>query len=82
MSEGPLILRPPAREPILWACGHLECGRDACDQVDVELVHLRHFRDGYPLCWTQDQEGGFTATPNETLVDCPECLRIIAREDG
>ena len=44
-------------------------------------LHLRHFYDGHPLCWPQDQEGEFTATPNEMLVDCPECLQLMTRED-
>jgi len=43
-------------------------------------LHLRHFYDGYPLCWPQDREGEFTATPHEALVDCPECLQIMTRD--
>jgi hypothetical protein len=43
----------------------------------VTLRHLRHFRDGYPLCWPQDKDGDFDATLVEGKVTCPDCLALM-----
>jgi hypothetical protein len=41
-------------------------------------VHLRHFSDGYPLCWDQDREGSFIGAYDEGRVTCPDCLKALA----
>jgi hypothetical protein len=41
-------------------------------------VHLRHFHDGYPLCWPMDRDGDHTSTPDEGDVTCPDCRQIIS----
>lgn len=40
-------------------------------------IHMRHFRDGYPLCWTLDQDGPFVGSFVDSDVTCPECLRHL-----
>ncbi len=40
-------------------------------------VHLRHFKDGYPLCWDMDQDGEFEGSYDEKDVTCPECPRYL-----
>lgn len=42
-----------------------------------EEVHLRHFYDGYPLCWTYEQDGEFVGSYEEDEVTCPECRRYM-----
>jgi hypothetical protein len=42
------------------------------------VQHLRHFYDGYPLCWDYDQDGPFEGTYVESEVDCPDCLGHVA----
>lgn len=43
----------------------------------TELIHLRHFYDGYPLCWPMNKEGDFQGTRDETQITCPACKKII-----
>lgn len=42
----------------------------------VEPIHLKHFKDGYPLCWPQDKDGDFKGTWLEENVTCPECIKL------
>lgn len=41
----------------------------------AETVHLRHFKDGYPLCWDYDQDGEFEGSYEDEDVTCKECLK-------
>lgn len=41
-------------------------------------IHLKHFKDGYPLCWPMDKDGSFEGSFDEKEVDCSECLKILA----
>jgi hypothetical protein len=45
--------------------------------VEGGSVHLRHFYDGYPLCWSYEDDGPFEGTGEEEGVDCAECLRFM-----
>lgn len=45
-----------------------------------EPVHSAHFYDGYPLCWTYDQDGEHTSSRNDSEVTCPECLNYMKEE--
>lgn len=42
-----------------------------------EVVHSRHFKDGYPLCWSYDQDGPFVGSYVDAEVTCPDCLRYM-----
>lgn len=46
--------------------------------TEPDVVHVAHFLDGYPLCWTYDLDGTFNATTDDSAVTCPACLTIIA----
>lgn len=39
-----------------------------------QVIHLRHFYDGYPLCWNYDQDGPFEGSYLDAEVTCSECL--------
>ena len=43
----------------------------------AETIHLRHYLDGYPLCWPMDREGDFLATEVETKVTCDDCIDAL-----
>lgn len=43
----------------------------------AELVHMRHFRDGYPLCWSDVKDVDFEVSSLKDEVSCQECLDII-----
>lgn len=45
--------------------------------TEDSAVHLAHFLDGYPLCWTYDLDGEFTATRVDTEVTCSSCRAIV-----
>lgn len=38
------------------------------------VVHAKHFKDGFPLCWDEKQEGLFEGTWDDSLVTCKDCL--------
>lgn len=40
----------------------------------IDPVHYKHFKDGYPLCWSQDQDGPFQGSYEDHEVTCKECL--------
>lgn len=40
-------------------------------------THLRHFLDGYPLCWPMDRDGPFEGSFDETDVTCADCLGYL-----
>jgi hypothetical protein len=44
------------------------------------LVHAKHYKDGYPLCWELNQEGTFEASWDDTDVTCEECLEYLKEE--
>lgn len=46
----------------------------------METIHLAHFKDGYPLCWSMDQDGPHTSTFKEEDVTCEACLSYM-KED-
>lgn len=41
------------------------------------MTHLRHFKDGWPLCWSQDQTDAFIGSYDVVDVDCPGCRKHI-----
>lgn len=43
----------------------------------TEVVHYAHFFDGYPLCWSQDDDGPHTSTRQDSQVTCPDCLGYL-----
>lgn len=43
----------------------------------TEVVHVRHFIDGYPLCWPMDRDGEFVGEYDESKATCEECLAIL-----
>ena len=43
----------------------------------TEPVHSAHFHDGYPLCWTYDQDGPHTSSHDDSQVTCPDCLAYM-----
>lgn len=42
-----------------------------------EVVHSRHFYDGYPLCWPMDREGEFKGSYKDEEVTCEACLAYM-----
>lgn len=40
---------------------------------DPEPVHAAHSLDGYPICWSQDQDGPHTSTSDDRAVTCLPC---------
>lgn len=44
------------------------------------IVHLRHFKDGYPLCWPLEQEGSFRGSYKEGETTCKKCLAALEDE--
>lgn len=55
-------------------------GRDE-EALTTEPVHFAHFKDGYPLCWTYDQDGPHTSVHREEDVTCEDCLSYL-KEDA
>jgi hypothetical protein len=49
--------------------------------VELPVVHLCHFYDGYPLCWPMDQDGEFKGSYKENEVTCPLCISIDKGEE-
>jgi hypothetical protein len=39
------------------------------------VVHSKHFKDGFPLCWSQDREGVFEGSYDDADVTCPDCRK-------
>jgi len=37
------------------------------------IVHWKHYLDGWPLCWDQDEIGSFEGTKEQSEVTCPDC---------
>lgn len=50
------------------------CSRCQAIAAHEGPVHAAHFSDGYPLCWSQGQEGEFVASGIVTDVTCQRCL--------
>lgn len=44
------------------------------DKHLLSIVHSAHFHDGYPLCWTYDDDGPHVSSYNDSEVTCPDCL--------
>lgn len=40
-------------------------------------VHAKHYKDGFPLCWKENQKGLFEASYNEGEVTCPDCIDYL-----
>lgn len=51
-------------------------GGDVLQEVDLP-VHVKHYLDGYPLCWPMDKMGTFEASFDERDVTCKECIAIL-----
>lgn len=47
----------------------------------MDLVHVRHYLDGYPLCWPMDKEGEFNVSEYDQQITCPECKKILEEAD-
>lgn len=45
------------------------------------VVHSKHFKDGYPLCWDEGQEGVFEGTWDESQVTCADCIKYMNEVD-
>ena len=43
-----------------------------------EIVHAKHYKDGYPLCWDMDQDGMFQGSWDDTEVTCQACKDELA----
>lgn len=43
----------------------------------VPVIHAAHSGDGFPLCWSLDQDGPFEATRDDDAVTCPDCLEQV-----
>jgi hypothetical protein len=41
------------------------------------VVHVKHFQDGFPLCWGVGQTGTFEASWNEAEITCQACLTYL-----
>lgn len=41
------------------------------------VIHVKHFKDGYPLCWDMDQTGTFEGSWNDAEVTCPKCIKHL-----
>jgi hypothetical protein len=42
-----------------------------------EVVHIAHVIDGYPLCWSMDQDGPHTVTRRDEDVTCEDCRGFL-----
>lgn len=51
----------------------------ALSELDLP-IHAKHYKDGYPLCWTMDQEGLFEASFNESDVTCQDCVDYMEED--
>lgn len=43
----------------------------------MDEIHLKHYKDGYPLCWPMDKSGVFKGSFKDEEVTCPSCLTYI-----
>lgn len=39
-----------------------------------KTIHLLHFLDSYPLCWSMDQDGEFDGSYEKSEVTCFHCI--------
>ena len=46
----------------------------------TKVIHVAHYADGYPLCWTyaeiQSTNDIYEATEDEEKVTCVDCIQI------
>lgn len=41
------------------------------------IVHSKHFKDGYPLCWSMDRMGTFEGSYDEGAVTFKKCIKLL-----
>lgn len=44
------------------------------------VIHYRHFKDGFPLCWPLSKQGSFRGSYKESEANCPKCFAILEEE--
>lgn len=44
------------------------------------LVHAKHYKDGFPLCWDEGESGTFESSWDDTEVTCKDCITYM-KED-
>lgn len=41
------------------------------------IIHVKNFKDGWPLCWSMDKMGTFEGSFNEAETTCTDCIEIL-----